>query len=160
MNHIIDKLWKTPVSLIVGDLLGLIVVPIALLFAKKDSEHLPHWAYPWCNEWDGINGRANDNAWVNRWGEEGVKKYWPRFLWSAIRNRGANLSQMLGKENPAENETWSPAMRIPFTKRRFKCRWGYTSYYPGEPGPPEGSSMRVMPKKNFSIAISIRRLGD
>lgn len=160
MNHIIDKLWKTPVSFIAGDLVGLFVVPIALLFCKKEDEHLPHWAYLWCNEWDGINGRSNDDAWLKRFGEEGVRKYWPRFLWLAIRNRGSNLSQMLGKKNPAERETWSPSMRIPFTKRRFKCRWGYTSYYPGEPGPPEGNSFKIMPKKNFTMSISIRRLGD
>jgi hypothetical protein len=152
-----DKLWKAVVSLLVGDLLGLVMVPIALLFTKKEDDHLPHWfAYPWCNEWDSINGLANDYVWEKRYGKDGVRKFWPRFLWLAIRNRGSNLSQMLGKENPSDDETWRAEIKIPFTGKMFKCRWGYTSYYPGAPGPPQSTSLRVMPKKNFSIAISLR----
>lgn len=152
---LLDKIWKTIVTLL-GDLFGFFIVPIALIFCKKEDEHLPRWAFPWDNEWDSINGYCNDNDWLKRWGPDGVRKYWPRFLWLAIRNRSSNLSQMLGKENPSDDETYYGKIKIPFLKKYFKLSWGYTSYYPGAPGPPIGPSLKVMPKKNFRCSISIR----
>jgi len=152
---ILDKLWKTPITLL-SDLVGLFVVPIALIFCKKEDDHLPHWAFLWCNEWDSINGYSNDNGWLHKWGPLGIRKYWPRFLWLAVRNRSSNLSQILGKEDPSDDETCRGKIRIPFTQKYFKLTWGYTSYYPGAPGPPTGPSLRVMPKKNFICSISIR----
>lgn len=151
LSSLIDKLWKTPLNW-AADILGLAIVPIALLWCDRDSEHLPHWAWPWCNEWDSINGYSNSHHWERRWGDS-TRSYWPRFLWLAIRNRSANLSQLIGKDNPDDKETWKLNIRIPFTTRYFKCRWGYTSYLPGSPGI---TSLRVMPKHNFICSISLR----
>lgn len=148
--HILDKLWKTAVSFL-ADIVGLVVVPVALLWCDKDSVYLPRWAYLWCNEWDSINGISARMHWEERWGTEGVRKFWPRFLWLAIRNRSSNLSQMLGKENPADTETYKATVKIPFTDRCLKCRWGYTSYYPGG-----WNSLKTMPKRNFVCAVSLR----
>ena len=149
---ILDKLWKTPLTFL-ADILGLIVVPIALLFCNGKDEHLPHWAWPWCNEWDSINGYSNAYHWEKRWGKEGARKWWPRFLWLAIRNRSANLSQLLGKANPTDADIWRFNVRIPFTTKYLKCQWGYTSFFPGDPGT---TSLRVMPKHNFLCSISLR----
>ena len=148
----IDKLWKTPLVLL-GELLGLVMVPVALLWCDETSEHLPHWAWPWCNEWDSINGYSNSYHWERRWGTDEVRTFWPRFLWLAIRNRASNLSQWLGKADPKPEDTWAINIQIPFTTRYLKCRWGYTSYFPGSPGT---TSLRVMPKKNFTCSISLR----
>lgn len=146
-----DKLWKTSITL-TAELLGLVVVPIALLFTDKDSEHLPKWAYPWDNDWDGINGRAESYVWVKRYGTEGVKRFWPRFLWLAIRNRASNVSQLLGKRAPVEDDTYRKIIPIPLTSRCFKITWGYTSYKPGG----GSTSLKEMPKHNFTCSISLR----
>ena len=155
MKYLIDKLWKTPVMFLC-ELAGFIVVPIALLKTKKEDDHLPHWAYPWCNEWDGINGLSLRGHWEEKWGKEGVRKFWPRFLWLAVRNRASNMSQILGKEYPHPDETWKKNIHLWPTKKYLKFTWGYTTYYPGSPGPPEGNSLMVMPKKNFLLSISFR----
>lgn len=136
----------------VGEVTGIVVVPIALLFTDKDSEHLPKWAYLWDNAWDGINGRSNTHHWVKRWGTEGVKKFWPRFLWSAIRNRASNISQLLGKESITDKDTYRKIIQIPLTNKCFKITWGYTSYKPGG----GSASLQEMPKHNFTCSISLR----
>lgn len=155
MGGLFDKLWKT-IVMYTAQLLGLFVVPVALLFCSREDEHLPHWAYPWCNEWDSINGYSNRGHWEARWGSA-TRSYWPRFLWLAIRNRAANTSQWLGKESPEDSETWRLNILIPYTTKALKCQWGYTSYYPGSPGT---CSLRVMPKRNFKCTASLRDRSD
>lgn len=68
-------------------LLGFIVVPIALLFAKDN--HLPVWAeWCWGNKEHGNNG---GNFWIKR------SLNWPNYLrcfwWLVVRNPTANWSK-------------------------------------------------------------------
>jgi len=85
-----------------GIVLGLIVVPLGLIFRKKDSstekpfttfnthrnwvyEDLPKWLEPWQNIEDGLRG--DHRGWwdANSFGEDSSKPF-NMFWWSAIRN--------------------------------------------------------------------------
>lgn len=68
-------------------LLGLIVIPVALLFRTPD-DHLPIWAWPWDNADHGTDG---DSFWLNRCGNT----FWCRYQWLAIRNPTSNLGNFV-----------------------------------------------------------------
>lgn len=75
-------------------LLGLIVVPLALLFCGPESEHLPRWAWLWDNTETGINGDG-DSTWGWRGPEHANGResaFWWRFQWLALRNPANNWS--------------------------------------------------------------------
>lgn len=65
------------------EILAFIMVPIALLFCKKEDEHLPHWA-SWFDDPDyGING---DEGWKSEHFLEKERTYYARLRW-LLRNR-------------------------------------------------------------------------
>lgn len=87
-------------------LLGLIVVPLALPFAKEDIKtlatfksyphagwwvlkELPIWAYPWSNSHDGSLGDKR-GWWANEFDFK-HDKFWPQFRWLVIRNPINNI---------------------------------------------------------------------
>ena len=77
------------------DLLGLIMVPIGLLFCDAASTHMPASFWPWDNDNDGING---DAGWASAEHANGQQNtFWWRFLWLAIRNPGNNFGYLLGR---------------------------------------------------------------
>lgn len=94
MGLVVEWLFLFVLSLIV-DLLGLIMVPIALRACDEQSEHLPSWAWAWDNDRDGING---DAGWALPEHANGrQREYWWRFWWLAIRNPGNNFGYKLGR---------------------------------------------------------------
>ena len=65
------------------EILAFIIVPIALLFCKKEDEHLPKWA-AWFDDPDyGING---DDGWGNKHFPGKERTYYARLRW-LLRNR-------------------------------------------------------------------------
>ena len=82
-------------------LLGVIVVPIALLFCDSESEHLPNFAWLWDNDETGING---DGGWRGPEHANGQERtFWWRFLWLALRNPANNWSYyVLGWKTTAQ----------------------------------------------------------
>jgi len=69
---------------------GLVVVPVALLFTKRRSMHLPGIFWPWDNDeaFYGING---GHAWRRE--HPNSNHPWWRFQWLAIKNPAFNLSK-------------------------------------------------------------------
>lgn len=79
-------------------LLGWLMVPAALLFCGRDSEHLPHVFWPWCNCDAGINGiRGGKNpAWLAICGSTAAtRSYWRRLQWLAWRNPASNWGRVV-----------------------------------------------------------------
>lgn len=85
------------------EVLGYIIVPIALLFTKKEDDHLPKWAR-WFEDahdyYDGIIAAINgDSGWRNEhYPEPKNRTFWARLMW-LYRNRiGYFSSQVNGVE--------------------------------------------------------------
>ena len=94
----LDWLILFALSIIV-DLLGFIVVPIALLFCDADSNHLPAWAQWWDNDRDGINGDGltGISGWRGPEHANGRERtFWWRFWWLVVRNPGNNFAYLCG----------------------------------------------------------------
>jgi len=115
--------WLKNCLTIIPDLLAPIVVPVALLFTKREAEHLPKLFLWWDND-ASINGDGwsvwRDGKWVHVFGtglpsERAVsyadpeytgdayyclghhpRSFYARFVWLGLRNRASKLSQMLG----------------------------------------------------------------
>ena len=115
--------WLKNCLTIPADLLAPIVVPIALLFTKRESEHLPRLFLWWDND-ASINGDGwavwRDGQWVHVFGDERPgerpvpyadpeytgdayyckghhpRSFYARWVWLGLRNRASKLSQILG----------------------------------------------------------------
>jgi hypothetical protein len=72
-------------------ILGLVIVPIALLFTPRKATNLPRWAWLWDNDVDGLNG---DSGWQDKHPETYSSFFW-RFWWLAIRNRTTNFGRRI-----------------------------------------------------------------
>lgn len=84
---------------IVLDLIGLVMVAIALPFATwqisvSDGRailNLPRWAYLWGNDFDGVLGdKRGDWAKITPFGVH-VESYLAKYWWTAIRNPSNNM---------------------------------------------------------------------
>lgn len=86
-------------------LLGAVIIPIALPFAKDDQ--LPNWAWLWDNAEDGINGPE----WyrLSYAPNHPIAKKFPRFWWLAFRNPVNNLRFLFKIPTPEAVKTaeWS-----------------------------------------------------
>jgi len=86
----------------VMDALGLIAVPIALLFVRNDpdedaADHLPRLAWPWDNH-EARYGIDGGYAWMRQY-DTSALTYWRRFIWLAIRNPSHNFAYyILGRK--------------------------------------------------------------
>lgn len=82
------------IALAMSTILGIFVVPIAILLAKDGR--LPKWAWIWGNDRDGIEG---DGGFKNEHCPRYRLKYGSflcKYIWLAIRNSSANLCWYLG----------------------------------------------------------------
>ena len=117
-------------------ILGLIMVPIGLLFCNKDSQHMPKFFYPWDNDRDGING---DGTWDpttqtgSGWkGPEhtmgNYTSFWNRFRWLALRNPTNNFDYTIGfpqtsdlkytyTGNPNTSDAGTPGLLVVYAKK-------------------------------------------
>lgn len=77
-------------------LVGLVVVAIAIPFAKKSGpvnsfgwqmERLPWWAWPWSNDYDGIQGQKNGKNYT----DHPLDSFAGKYHWTAVRNSLNNL---------------------------------------------------------------------
>lgn len=75
------------------EIAGLVIVPIALLFCDRESEHLPKWAAWWDEPVYGING---DVDWIRHHATDPQSYYW-RWRW-LMRNRAVGWSTKIGIE--------------------------------------------------------------
>lgn len=96
----------------ISSILGLIAVPIALLFAKDGK--LPKWAWIWDNDRDGIDGDGGfKNEHCPSYGLA-YGSFLCRYIWLAIRNPSANLCWHLGVKEPIielyQKGNWSTAV--------------------------------------------------
>lgn len=91
LGAIIRWLILVPLSFVM-DVLGLVVVPIALLFCNRESNYLPNWAWPWSNDQETING---DPYWQEKHGEA-ARGFCCRFVWLALRNPSNNFGYWCG----------------------------------------------------------------
>lgn len=128
--------WLKNCLTILPDLLSPIVVPIALLFTRREAEHLPRLFLWWDND-ASINGDGwavwRDGQWVHVFGtglpgERAVpygspeytgdcyyckghhpRSFYARWVWLGLRNRASKLSQILGFVHfpDAPVRTWS-----------------------------------------------------
>lgn len=115
--------WLKNCLTILPDLAAPIVVPIALLFTKRDAENLPRLFEWWDND-ASINGDGwavlRDGKWVHVFGNElpgeraipyghpdytgdsyyclghHPRSFYARWVWMGLRNRASRLSQILG----------------------------------------------------------------
>ena len=91
------QIWQVIKNIIIElpfEILAFFIVPIALVFCKKEDEHLPKWA-AWFDDPDyGING---DEGWRNEHFPNGKNRtYWARLCW-LYRNRiGVFSAKYLG----------------------------------------------------------------
>lgn len=75
-------------------ILGLVVVPIALLFCNESSEHLPQWAWIWDDPTYGING---DPYWAKAEHANGhQREYLWRWRWLMRNRMGGWSSKVTG----------------------------------------------------------------
>jgi len=78
-------------------IIGLFIIPIALLFRDKDPQEphvlisLPKWAWWWGNDWDGAMGDDNLRYW-NR-DAPNFSPFWKMWYWLAIRKPINNLER-------------------------------------------------------------------
>ena len=93
------------------EIVGYIVVPIALLFTKKDDEHLPKWA-KWFEDasdlYDGENSAINgDSGWRKEHYPNGKNKtYLARLKW-LYRNRIGYFSSRINGVKVSEMDPYS-----------------------------------------------------
>lgn len=95
---------------VIPALLAPLVVPIALLFTKKEDEALPE-AFRWWDNDVSINGDVRqEGSWALApvplddsaipmcyWAKgHHPRSFWARYVWLGWRNRASRLSQMLG----------------------------------------------------------------
>ena len=90
------------------EMFGYIVVPIALLFCNKQSEHLPKWARYFedaSDLYDGINSAINgDSGWrKEHYPNSKNRKYFARLLW-LYRNRIGYFSSRVNGVKVSEIE--------------------------------------------------------
>lgn len=99
MKHLVNALHIAALFMVSLPviLLGLVAVPIALLFCKPEDEHLPRWAWPWDNAADGINGDGDAHGgWRGPEHANGRERtFWWRFVWLALRNPVHNFGVFL-----------------------------------------------------------------
>lgn len=90
--------WALSVLVLwIAQLVGLIVVPVALSWAVlRRNLRLPHWA----SAWDNHDYPSGDIYWQTRYGLAAHTSFWLRFRWLALRNRAHNLSRWLGVDDP------------------------------------------------------------
>lgn len=100
-------------STIVFDLLGLIVVAVAIPFAVEDTSvsdgrsilNLPKWAFPWRNDFDGLLGdKRGDWAKITPFGVD-VNSWLAKYWWAAIRNPSNNLRRLQPWSAPVQGAT-------------------------------------------------------
>ncbi len=91
------KLIKHLVTFLLGvlptTLLGFVIVPIALLFCKKDTYDLPKLFWLWGNAEDGINGFSTVSHFTGD-----PSSFHSRYIWLASRNPVHNYKLSLGKD--------------------------------------------------------------
>lgn len=88
-------------SVLPATLLGFFVVPVALLFCKKDTYDLPMLFWVWGNNEDGINGYRTVSHFKGD-----PSGFYSRYMWLAFRNPVHNYKLSLGKVvNPKETNT-------------------------------------------------------
>lgn len=98
--RVIAEAFPLFVATLVVELLGLLAVPIALLFCNRESDHLPKWAAWWDEPVYGING---DGDWIRHHATDPQSFYW-RWRW-LMRNRAVGWSTKIGIPLvPAPNE--------------------------------------------------------
>jgi hypothetical protein len=109
-------------------LLGLLVVPLAIPFAREVSEdelqnpykvphaRLPKWAWPWDNGDEGIYG---DEGWRTEHHPDDYASFKSKFLWLAIRNPSFEWAKRFGGVNG-----------VPVEKRVYGTHFQYNSSYP------------------------------
>jgi hypothetical protein len=73
-------------------IIGLIIVPIALLFTGTLKNNLPKWAWFWGNDEDGLQSPSLDKD--EHFTTPG--SYLDRLYWLAIRNPACNFSRYIG----------------------------------------------------------------
>jgi len=96
--------WATSMLCVLClQIVGLILVPVALIGLGPKAKRLPRWAWLWDNQGDTING---DGPWVRRWNGDS-NHFWPRFRWLALRNRTHNLcTYFFGEQPPKTLSRW------------------------------------------------------
>lgn len=94
------------------DLLAPLVVPIALLFTRREDNHLP-WLFTWWDNDVSINGdreEYHDPNYVGTtyYANAHPRSFKARFVWLGLRNRASRLAQMLGHTYPenVDREVW------------------------------------------------------
>ena len=100
MTRLYIKWFFSVLLLLAAQIVGLIVVPVALLHLRiRDRKYhfplmdrLPRWAQAWDNEGDTFG----DRYWVAAYGFVAAQSFWTRVHWLALRNRAHNLSAWLG----------------------------------------------------------------
>lgn len=91
----------------IPDLLAPVIVPIALLFTKREDNHLPALFTWWDNDVS-INGdrpEYSDPSYegVTYYADAHPRSFWARFVWLGWRNRASKLSKILGyKKKPGQ----------------------------------------------------------
>lgn len=142
--------WFKNLLTIIPDLLAPIVVPIALLFTKTESEHLPRFFWWWDND-ASINGdlRTDDpNDGLGGWALRPIststsnlaeiamcywakghhpRSFWARYVWLGLRNRASALSQSLGSDATGPSTVWNGAT---WTVTRVADDWRYYEMLP------------------------------
>lgn len=99
--------WLKNALTILPDILSPIVVPIALLYTKKEDNKLPKLFEWWDND-ASINGDQADGEETYYAIGHDRRSFYARFIWLGLRNRASRLSQMLGyrHENGIDVELW------------------------------------------------------
>ena len=139
----------------ISSILGLIAVPIALLFAKDGK--LPKWAWIWDNDRDGING---DDGFKNEHCPSYGLKYGGflcSYIWLAIRNPSANLCWHLGvKEIITDLKiTWYGSIATGKSGRKYKLIYFKTNlieFYMGY----KNDNAKIGEYMPYNIGIALR----
>ncbi len=103
VNHLANSIricCKYVASLFI-DTLSVLVVPVALLFCKKDDEHLPRWAKWWDEVEYGING---DSYWKENHAKGAERSYFWRWAW-LLRNKAVGYANLVGVKIDDRRET-------------------------------------------------------
>lgn len=91
---------------LIPDLLAPLVVPVALLFTKREDNQLP-WLFRWWDNDKSINGDWPEYQDPNYQGTTYYANYPPRsfmarYIWLGLRNRASYLALILGHQWTAE----------------------------------------------------------
>lgn len=104
--------WARDCVILPADILAPIIVPIALLFTKREDNKLP-WLFRWWDNDVSINGdRAEyqDPAYegTTYYANAHPRSFKGRYIWLGLRNRASWLSQKLGHKwtDPQDREYW------------------------------------------------------